>query len=60
MKKYNLLILIILLILGLLTEFINGKFNEYIIFDIIKTIILAICLIFSLYFYKRKEGSKKD
>lgn len=60
MKKYNLLILIILLILGLLTEFINGKFNEYSIFDIIKTIILAICLIFSLYFYKRKEGSKKD
>lgn len=60
MKKYNLLILIILLTLGLFTEFINGKLNDYSIFDIIKTIILAICLIFSLYFFKRKDSSEKS
>jgi ABC-type transport system involved in multi-copper enzyme maturation permease subunit len=60
MKKYNLLILIILLNLGLFTEFINGKFNDYSTFDIVKIIILAICLIFSLYFYKRKDSSEKS
>lgn len=60
MKKYNILVLIILLILGLLTEFFNGKIYNYNIFDIIKIIILAICLVFSFYFYKKEIDLNED
>ena len=60
MKKFNLMVLIILLILGLLTEFVDGRTSNYSLFDIIKIVIMAICLIFSLYFYKNNEPMDKD
>ncbi|SEP92803.1 hypothetical protein SAMN05444005_103237 [Flavobacterium urocaniciphilum] len=57
MKKTNLIILIGLLIIGFITEVINGKIYIYNTFDIIKICIISLCLIFALLHYK---DSKKN
>lgn len=56
MKKYNIILILGLLIISILIEVINGDIKNMTVLEIVKLGLLTLCLLLGLkYYYYKKE-----